>query len=112
MRLKKIVKDIQDKVNFLAKDNYHKAKKYEEQQELLKNIKLKVKKTNLFLNNDGQVGVNIEYEVPKVKIYFDDDGEIIKNEKFYAINSLDLISNEDMQNVAAIIEEATRRNKK
>lgn len=112
MRLKKIVKEIQEKLNFLTKDSYKKAKKYEEQDYLIKKVKIKVDKVSLFLNNDGQVGVNVEYKIPNTKIYFNDDGEIIKNETFYAINTLDLITKEDMQKISVFLEDAKIRNKK
>lgn len=112
MRLKKIVKEIQEKLDFLTKDSYKKAKEYEKQNFLLKQVRLKVDKISLFLNNDGQVGVNIKYDIPNIKVYFDDDGEIIKNETFYAINSLDLITKEDMQKINVFLEDAKIKNKK
>jgi hypothetical protein len=112
MRLKKIVENIEEKVNFLTKDSFHKAKKYEEQNDLLSKITLNVKNAKIFLNNDAQYGLNIEYEIPPIKIYFDDDGQMLKNERFYAINALDLISKEDMQKIQEILNEVIRRNKK
>lgn len=111
MRLKKIVENIEKKVNYLSKDSFYKARKYDEQKELLKKINLKVKKVNLFLNNDGQVGLDIDYEIAPLKIYFDDDGQMLKNERFYAINALDLVSKEDMQKVQEFLNEAIKRNK-
>lgn len=107
-----MVGNIQEKVDFLSGENFIKAKKYEEQKELIKTIKFRIKKANLFLNNDGQIGVNVEYEIPPIKIYFDDDGQMLKNERFFAINSLDMISREDMQKIQLILEEAIERNKK
>lgn len=112
MRLKKKIELLEKKIDFLTSDSYKKAKKYEEQEELLKKIRFSVDKISFFIDKQGLVGVNLEYSIPKLQVLFDDDSEIIFNETFYAINKLNLISIEDMQKISQKLEEAKRKNLK
>lgn len=112
MRLKKIVKDTNDKVNQLLGDCHRKSQLYDKITEYVAKVLIEVNDVSLFANNDGLVGVKVEYKVPPVKIYFDDDGQILKNERFYAMNYLNLISTDDMKRVQVYLDDAKRRNAK
>lgn len=107
-----LTKDIFSKTESFTKENNYKIKKYEEISELLKNIKISVKDSKLFVNNDGLIGVEIEYDIPKIKLFLDEDGKMIKNNLFYSINMLNLISIEDMEQIQNKIEEAKKYNKR
>lgn len=115
MSFKKDVKNqlnsIEKKIDNLAPEILEKAKKYDELKELLKHIKFDVKNASLFSDNLGNIGVKINYFIPEVRIYCDSEGNIEKNNKFYAINKLDLVSFSDMKKIQAKIDEAKLRNK-
>ena len=111
MRTKTIIKEIKKKLDSLTDETILKAKKYEELVKHLNNVKFKVKKSNLFLSEaTANIGVEVEYEVSPIKIIFDENNEIIKNDRFIAINMLDLISMSDMEKLNELIKEAKKRN--
>lgn len=112
MRLKKEIAEIKEKIDFLVSGSFEKAKKYDEQTNLLKKIKFDVKKTSLFADKNGLIGVEIEYSMPKIQVFFDEDGEIVLNETFFAINKLDLITYDDMKKINEKLKEAKIRNLK
>lgn len=112
MQLKKIAQDTNNKINQLLGDCYHKSQLYDEITKYVSKVLIQVKDVSLFANNDGLVGVKVEYDVPTVKIYFDDDGQILKNDRFYAMNYLNLISTDDMKRIQVYLDDAKRRNLK
>ena len=110
MRLKKKIEELEKKLDLLIGDTKQKAKKYDEQKELLSNVKFSVNKMSFFVDKTGLVGLNIEYTIPKIQIFFNDENEVVKNETFFAINKLNLISIEDMQKISEKLEEIRRKN--
>lgn len=111
MRTKTIIKEIKKKLDSLTDETILKAKKYEELIKHLSNVKLRVKKSKLFLSEaTANIGVEVEYETLPVKIIFDENNEIIKNDRFIAINMLDLIPMSDMDKLNELIKEARKRN--
>lgn len=111
MRTKKIIKEIKTKLDSLTDETIIKAKKYDELINFLDKVKFKVKNSNLFVSEStANIGVNIEYEIPSIKILFDENNEIIKNDRFIAINMLNLISIEEMNKLSMLIKEAKRKN--
>lgn len=71
---------------------------------LLSNIRLHVKKVEEVQDGDIQRKVKIVYELPIVILKYDDNGKLIKNNFFYSINALDLISYDDMKRISKILE--------
>lgn len=105
----KDIKEIKEAVNEMREDTFTKAKKYDEVREYLKHIVLDVKNISLFLNEDGSTGVKIDYTIPPIKLFFDGDNKVLKNERFVAINMLDLISKEDMYKITEKLVEAQEK---
>ena len=48
--------------------------------------------------------IQVTYELPRINLTISEDGKISKNDFFYAINYLELISIEDMQKIQKFIE--------
>ena len=115
MSLKKEIKEqlnsIETKIDKMSPQILEKARKYDELTELLKHINFDVKSASLFTDSMGNIGVKINYHIPEVKIYCDSEGHIEKNNRFYAINALDLISLSDMKKIQVKIDEAKIKNK-
>lgn len=102
---------LEEKVNTLSGENQIKIKKYEEQKEYLKDFNMKVSKTDYVVDKNGNIGIEVHYSVPKQIIQFDDENNMIPNKTFKAINMLNLISMEDMQQISYLLDEAKKRNK-
>lgn len=110
MRIKKILQEMNNKLSGLTDKTVKKAQKYDSIKQQLDYIKFNVKNINYFTNeNNGTIGIEIEYEMPKIKIYFDGDGNILENNRFIAINSLDLISFEEMEKIKTYIKNVERK---
>lgn len=105
-------KKIQEDLKFLTKEYQSKSQKYDEMIEYLKDIKIKVGKIELKIDNHGQLFLKVNYEMPVQEIRFDDDNNIVENKMFKAINMLNLISFEDMRKIQVLLEEAQNENKK
>lgn len=71
-----------------------------ELKELLENVRLGVKKVQAF--EDGSV--KIIYNIPSVVIKKDADGNWEKNDFFYSVNKLELISFEDMLKISKVLD--------
>lgn len=110
MRLKKIAKDTNAKITKLLGNYERKAKLYDNIMEHMNKIVIDVDKVNLFVNNDGKIGVQVDYKVEPVKIFFDDNNNIIENSRFIAMNYLDLIPADGMKKVQVALTDAKRRN--
>jgi len=50
----------------------------------------------------------VKYDVPFVKVPVNDDGEVQKNELFYAINKLQLLSLDDLKKISAVVDNIKR----
>ena len=83
---------IEEKIDNLTPEIIEKARKYDELKSLLNFVKFDVKNVSLFTDSVGNIGVKIAYNFPDVKIYCDSEGNIEKNNRFIAVNTLDLIS--------------------
>ena len=110
MGIRKDIKDIKEKVEFITNETINKAKKYDQLVELLSKIKFKTEHTDFFLDEYGKIGINVKYKINPIKIQFDDNNDVIKNETFYAINFLDLVPLEEQMIVMKKIEEAKNKN--
>lgn len=97
------IKDIKLMVANSTKENLSKAKKYDELKKLTSNVSLSVKNIVKSVDSNGNDFIRVTYNVPDVILYLDDNGDILHNPQFYAINMLDLISNDDMQKLADYI---------
>lgn len=116
----KKIQDLGERVDELTKliksREYEKYKKDSEEllklNSLLKNIKINILRTRIVKDeeNDGYV-LRVKYDIPDVLIKFDENGEPEKNEMFYAINYLDLISMEDLNKVIKDIETIKKQRK-
>lgn len=108
----KKIQELQEKVDKLTSlienEEYKKLKRIEEnyatQKELIQHIKIKLKSVRTILDeNTGEKSILVKYEIPDVVVRFD-NGKPIKENTFYAINSLELISFEDMKKIHLEIE--------
>lgn len=97
------IKDIKLMVANSTKENLSKSRKYDELKKLTSNVSLSVKNIVKGVDTNGNDFIKITYNTPDVILYFDDNGNIMYNPQFYAINMLNLISNDDMQKLADYI---------
>ena len=72
-----------------------------EKEQLINKIRFKLK-TVAYLEED-QV-ILVKYEIPNVKVPVDEEGNVKKNDLFYAINKLQLLSMEDMKKISAVVD--------
>ena len=75
--------------------------KLKEKEQLISKIRFQLKDV-AYLEEDGIVLV--KYVIPNVKVPVNDKGEILKNDFFYAVNKLQLISFEDMKKISAVVD--------
>lgn len=111
-KTKKRLDEIQTSVNELTKivktQELERLRKESEElkniKKLLSNIRLHVKKVEEVQDGDIQRKVKIVYELPIIILKYDDNGKLIKNNFFYSINALDLISYDDMKRISKVLE--------
>ena len=72
-----------------------------EKEELISKIRFRLKDV-AYLEEEGIVLV--KYDIPFAKVPVNENGEILKNDFFYAINKLQLISLEDMKKISAVVD--------
>lgn len=89
-----------------------KADKYDETQKLLKNVKINVKKFSTEFKDNATVALKVEYEIPPIELIFDEDGNLLINERFRAMNLLNLISFDDMDKIKKQLDTVALQNKK
>ena len=111
--LEKRQTELDTKVNILLnernteiKELREQVKKYEDVKELLKPIKLKVKKV---LYSETSETVIIEYETPTVVLEFDNGEQITKNDFLKSVNLLNIIGLEDQMKIQNEINKAKER---
>lgn len=110
MGLIKDIKLIKKQVEKITDQTILKSNKYDFIKENLEKIPIRIKKINNFFDEYGKYGIKIEYEIPPVKLIFDDNNDVMKNDIFYAINSLQLLSIEDERKLIEILEKIKNMN--
>lgn len=82
-----------------------------EKEQLINKVKFRLK--DVAFIEEGEF-ILVKYQVPPVKVLLNEKGEIQKNELFYAINKLQLLSLEDMKKVSRVVENVKllKQNKK
>ena len=75
--------------------------KLKEKEQLISKIRFKLKDV-AYLEEEGIVLV--KYTIPNAKVPVNDKGELLKNDFFYAVNKLQLISFEDMKKISAVVD--------
>ena len=111
MSIRKDLKEIKETLKDITKGALHKSKKYDEMSEQIKHIKLKVKSAKVVFLENGTFGVEVTYDIPTITVQYDKTVNTwAKNESFYAINKLNLVSFKDMLRVKKVLDEAVRKN--
>lgn len=111
MGIRKDLKQIKQELSIInSSSTIEKVKKYEELIKYLEDVKIQVDNVKEIFDENGNCFVMVNYKIPPVKIYIDGDGSTIPNARFKAINMLNLISFEEMQNISSHIESAKRKN--
>ena len=72
-----------------------------EKEQLINKIKFKLKDVGYI---EEENAILVKYKIPDVKILVNEEGELLKNDFFYAVNKLQLISFEDMKKISALID--------
>lgn len=72
-----------------------------EKEKLISQVKFKLKDVAYVAEDDF---ILVKYEIPNTRVHIDQDGNVIKNDFFYAINKLQLISFEDMKKIQNVID--------
>lgn len=97
--LKKIV--VTDELNYLREQK----KLFDEQNKLLSNVHFRVKSVKAFKDETTeQDQVRIIYQLPVVTLTFDENGTPSKDDFFYSVNALQLISLEDIEKLVRCID--------
>lgn len=73
-----------------------------EKEQLISKVKFNLQDVAYLQEEDA---ILVKYKVPFIKVFFDEKNEIIKNDMFYAINKLQLISFDDMKKIQTLINE-------
>lgn len=95
---KQILKEVQELSNLIKSNTFNQLKEDSEElkriKELLSHIRFKVKDIKYYKDDDA---VKITYELPKIVLKLDENGKVAnKNDFFYSVNVLELVSLEDM----------------
>ena len=72
-----------------------------EKEQLINKIRFKLKSV-AYLDLEGEILV--KYEIPPVKVPVDGSGNVLKNDFFYAVNKLQLLSFDDMKKISAVVD--------
>lgn len=77
-------------------------RRLKEKESLISNVKFCLKSVGYIQEDDTLL---VKYEIPNIKLGFDNDRNLIKNELFYSINKLQLISLKDMKKIQSALDE-------
>ena len=106
-QLEKIV--INDELKYLREQK----KLFDEQTELLKGVQFRVKDVKAIKNEiTDETQIRIVYQLPVIILNVDDDGKPSKNDFFYSVNSLGLISLEDTEKLVKCIDNVKNEKQK
>ena len=102
---KQILAQLKELTDLIKSDEFNRLKQDSEDlheiRTLLSNIKFKIKDFNYYKEDNI---VQIRYELPVINLTLDENGEPNKNDFFYSVNKLELISLEDMQKIIKFLE--------
>ena len=85
-------------------------KLFDEQTELISNVKFKVKSVKFFEEDNGSSNIIVTYQLPIIIIKLDSEGRPIdKIPFFYSVNALGLIDIEDCEKISTALEQARRK---
>ncbi len=116
---KKMLKQISDLTNEVKelsktvitdelKQLREKEKLFEEQTQLLSNVKLSVKSAKV-IDSDSGLSVVVTYQLPIVKIMLNEKGEPIERIPFfYSVNALEMVGIEDYKKIEDALSEAKK----
>lgn len=108
---KKDVEQIKDKLDSITGAALQKAIAYDTEQQYLKDIVVNVDRAiPLFDEKTFRYVVKITYKVEPTILYVDDDGEATLNNRFRAMNELNLIPLNDLQTISNAISRANTLN--
>lgn len=99
-RIAELENRIAELTKLIKDDEFQKAKKDSEtlklKEKLLSLIKIKVEKATI-IDNEENYSIRVKYSIPDIVVEFDENNIPLKNDLFYAINYLELLSIEDFQ---------------
>lgn len=111
MSIRKDLKEIKETLKEITKGALYKSKKYDEMKECLKSLKLKVKTAKVTFLENGTFGLEVTYDIAPVVVQYDKTTkEWSKNNTFYAINKLNLISFKEMYKLNKLLDEVIKKN--
>ena len=107
-RIKKLEDSISELTKIVKTREYNllkeESKELHEIKDLLEQVKIEVKDVKLILDQDTMEEVlSVQYQLPSITLHFDENGDPYKNDLFYAINALNLISLEDMDKIRKLL---------
>ena len=105
----KDIKEIKQIVNDSYKETLHKAKKYDELQDILSKVIVNVKNIKNGIDEFANEYIEIEYSVPSVQIKFDNEGNEIMNERFKAMNLSGIIPIEELIKISKKIKQTQNK---
>ena len=112
MGIFKDIKAIKEQITDFNQTTLKRAEKLNEQNELLKNVRIKVKKASVIQDNTNCLyKLRIEYEIPPIEIILDEDSNETQDLMVRSINLLGLISIEDQVLLSKKMQEAKEKNK-
>ena len=80
-----------------------------EKETLISKVKFRLKDVAYL---DEEDCVLVKYEIPYAKVYFEANGQVKKNDFFYAINRLQLLSFDDMKKIQKVIDNVKKLKEK
>lgn len=93
---------VTNELKYLREEN----EKFKDVKKQLADIQLEVDKATIKTNmSTGARYLAVTYKLPRIEIYFDDNNEPIKNDFFYAVNNLGLISPDDEKKLIKVIQQ-------
>jgi uncharacterized protein YuzE len=98
-RIKEIQKELKELKKLVETNELERLRRRHDelitQNKLLEYIKINVAKARVVETEEGDKSVVVKFSMPDIVLKFDEDGNVIKNNTFYAINYLNLLSIED-----------------
>ena len=109
--MKSQVNSIRDDLDHILNGVLNKAQLYDIMLSQLENVVVKVDRAHIVFNQESATyGVKISYSIPDVELVYDKDKGFDVNERFKAMNMLNLISAEDMQYISNQVDLANQKN--
>ena len=107
--IKILTQKLEETSKLLDAATLYKSQQYDKMKPLLKNIQLQAK-IEENIDDFGNTEYKVVYFLPSIVLKFDKDGQVIKDDLFYSVNMLDLLSPKAFDDIQKVLKKEKMKN--